>query len=58
MRDVKIGIGICTFRREEFVRKNLKILKEAILEKDSSPLYGHMEVFIADNGRTLENGKR
>ena len=54
MRDVKIGIGICTFRREEFVRKNLKILKEAILEKDSSPLYGHMEVFIADNGRTLE----
>lgn len=54
VRDVKIGIGICTFRREEFVRKNLKILKEAILEKDSSPLYGHMEVFIADNGRTLE----
>ena len=35
VRDVKIGIGICTFRREEFVRKNLKILKEAILEKDS-----------------------
>ena len=27
VRDVKIGIGICTFRREEFVRKNLKILK-------------------------------
>ncbi len=57
LRDIKIGIGICTFRREEFVKKNLKILKESILENKASPLYRHMEVFIADNGRTLESGE-
>lgn len=54
VRAVKIGIGICTYRRETFVRKNLKILKESILENNKSPLYGHVEVFIADNGRTLD----
>ena len=45
LRDIKIGIGICTFRREEFVKKNLKILKESILENKASPLYRHMVVF-------------
>lgn len=54
IRNVKLGIGICTFRREEYVRKNLAVLCESILENESSPLYGRMEVFIADNGRTLD----
>lgn len=57
LRNVKLGIGICTFRREEYVRKNLSILRESILENKSSPLYGRMEVFIADNGRTLDPGE-
>ena len=53
VREVKIGIGICTYRREAFVRKNLKILRDCVLENKSSPLYDHVEVFVADNGRTL-----
>ncbi len=54
LRNIRLGVGICTFRREEYVRKNLKILRSSILENEGSPLYGRMEVFIADNGRTLE----
>ncbi len=54
VRNVKMGIGICTFRREAFVKKNMKILKESILDNKISPLYGHMEVFISDNGKTLD----
>lgn len=54
IKNVKIGIGICTFKREAFIEKNIRILNEAILENEASPLYGHLEVFIADNGKTLE----
>jgi GT2 family glycosyltransferase len=50
----KIGIGICTFKREAFIEKNIKILNEAILENECSPLHGHLEVFIADNGKSLD----
>lgn len=57
MRDIKIGIGICTFQRESFVRKNLKILRDSILENKLSPLYNHMEVFIADNGKTIDSSE-
>lgn len=53
IKRVKIGIGICTFQREHFIEKNLKILNETILENRGSPLWGHMEIFIADNGKSL-----
>jgi len=54
VRNVKIGIGICTFRREAFIEKNLRILREAVLENADSPLYGHLEVFVSDNGKSLD----
>lgn len=54
VRNVKIGIGICTFKREAFIEKNLRILKETILENNESPLKDHLEVFIADNGKSLD----
>ena len=54
VRYAKIGICICTFRRESFIEKNLKLLNQAILENPSSDMYGHLEVFISDNGQTLD----
>lgn len=54
IRDIKIGIGICTFRREAYVERNLKLLNETILQNQDSPLWGHVEVFISDNGKSLE----
>lgn len=50
---VKIAVGICTFRREEFVKKTLKTLKETVLDREDSPLQGHLYVYVSDNGQTL-----
>ena len=55
LKDVKLAADICTFRREEYVRNNLALLKTSILENEASPLYGKMDVFLVDNGRTLKN---
>ena len=52
--DVKIAIGICTFCRESFIEHNLQLLNKYILENPSSELYGRLEVFISDNGKTLD----
>lgn len=53
-RNVRIGIGICTFKREEFITKIIGILNERVFENSSSMLNGHLEVFISDNGKTLD----
>ena len=54
---VKIGIGICTFKRESFIEHNLDILNKYILNNSLSELYGHLEIFISDNGKTLDINK-
>lgn len=54
VRDIRIGVGICTFCREDFIKKNLHILQKEILDNKESPLYGRLKVHIADNGRTLD----
>jgi GT2 family glycosyltransferase len=54
IRPVKLGIVICTFKREKFVKNNIKLLSEDILQNRDSPLWGKVEVFISDNGQSLE----
>ena len=54
IRNVKIAIGICTFKREAYVTKNIGILNEHIIENQNSDLNGHLEVFVSDNGQTLD----
>lgn len=51
--EVNLALGICTYRREDYVKKNVtSVIREAI-ENPDSPLYEHLEVFISDNGQTL-----
>lgn len=54
--DLKVNfmIDICTFKREKYVYRNLKLLREQILENPESPLYRHMYVHISDNAKTLD----
>lgn len=52
---VKIGIGICTYKRESFVLKNLKAIQNAILDNPQSELYDKLEIIVSDNGQTLQN---
>jgi len=51
--EVELAIGICTFRREEFVTKTLTTLTKTVFEQETSPLHGHLYVYVADNGQTL-----
>lgn len=52
--DVNIAIDICTFKREKFIERNLKILNESILNNPKSNLYNHLKIYISDNGKTLD----
>ncbi len=54
LNPVNIAIDICTFRRESFVKRNIGVLNREIIENGSHPLHGHLDVFISDNGKTLD----
>ncbi|MFR6291597.1 MAG: hypothetical protein ACLUKQ_09095 [Peptococcaceae bacterium] len=53
LREVDLAINICTFKREAFVLKNLEILNENILNNEKNELSKHLQIFISDNGQTL-----
>ena len=55
IRDVKIGLGICTYRREQYVFNNMKNLCKSILNNRDSKISNKIEVFISDNAGTLLN---
>ena len=50
---VRIACCFCTYRREKEIIQNVRRLYDDIINDPASPLHGHMEVFIADNGQTL-----
>ncbi|MBP3891991.1 MAG: glycosyltransferase [Solobacterium sp.] len=53
LNEVNIAINITTFRREPFVKRNIDILRKNIIDNPESELYGHLRVYISDNGQTL-----
>lgn len=54
LRPVNIGIDICTFRREVYVARNLKKLREHLLDRPSEKAGQHLRVYVIDNGQTLD----
>ena len=54
IQPVKIAIDICTYKRERFIEKNLKLLNDRFLENQDSFLQGKLEVFVSDNAHTLD----
>jgi hypothetical protein len=52
-RDVRIVVNVCTYRREEYVRRNVAALRTGILENPDSPLGTRLCVFVSDNAGTL-----
>lgn len=53
VRPVKIGLNICTYKRERFVAKNVVALRKNFLENPESYMFDKLEVFISDNAQTL-----
>jgi len=51
--EIRIACCICTFRREAFVKRNVEMMIRELMDNPKSALYGRMEIYIADNGRTL-----
>ena len=51
---VHIAIGICTYRREKYINRTLKLLSNEFLHKTKSPLYGNLKIYVSDNGKTLD----
>ena len=54
VNDVNIAINICTFMREKYVYRNMKILKEYIFDNLNCDLRNRLKVFITDNGNSLD----
>ena len=51
---VKLGLVICTFKREAFVTKNVRTLTDEFLSKPESGMSKNLEIFISDNAGTLD----
>lgn len=54
-RSVKLGIGICTYKREEYVKNNLKNINDYIFNNKNCSLKSKLEIFISDNAQTLHS---
>ena len=52
--DIKIALIICTYKREEFIYKNLGILNECFWADPNSEMNGNLEAYISDNACTLD----
>ena len=52
-REIWIAVDICTYRREECVRKTVEALRTAVIENPDSPLGGRLSIFVSDNAGTL-----
>lgn len=51
LRDNSLAVCICTFKREEFITKNIRLFENFI---ESNPsLKGKIKLFISDNGKSL-----
>ena len=50
---IKFAIGICTYKREEFLKANVSKILNNILNNKDSCINDKIEVYIADNGQTI-----
>ncbi len=53
-KEVKLALNICTFKREKYLLRNLSVLRDNFLGDPDSELYGRVEIFITDNGNTID----
>lgn len=51
---IRAALNICTFKREEYVIRNVSNICETLLENPESSIRDSLEVFVVDNGQTLE----
>ncbi|MCQ2791924.1 MAG: hypothetical protein MJ208_00200 [Bacilli bacterium] len=52
IKNINLGIGICTYKREKYVTQNISSLTNAIKLNNC---FSNLQIFIADNGNTLQS---
>lgn len=55
--DIGLAINICTFKREKYVYKNMKMLEDEFLLNKDSELNGRLYVNISDNAKTIDTSQ-
>ncbi len=53
IRDIRISLATTTFKKEDYIKKNISLLKSKVLCEDSD-LKDNIFVHVIDNGRTLD----
>ncbi len=54
LNNINIALNICTYNRNEYIYRNIEILKYRLLDNEFSPLYGHLDIYISDNAENLD----
>lgn len=54
VNQIKLGAVICTYKREKFVYKNLKLFEDVFFNNETSLLQSNLDLFIIDNAHTLD----
>ena len=54
LRDVVLAINICTFKREEYLYRNVRLLLDNVVNNISNSLYQKVYIYITDNAQTVD----
>ncbi|QOX65077.1 glycosyltransferase family 2 protein [Anoxybacterium hadale] len=57
LNQVSIAAAICTYKREDYVYRNLQTVKNYIDRNEDSPYKNNISFLIIDNGHTLDQSK-
>lgn len=51
--ELRLACCICTYRKEDFVRRNVELILEGMADGRCPSLDGRLEIYIIDNGESL-----
>lgn len=57
LNPTKLAAVICTYKREDYVKRNLQHLNQSIFAQPQQEIARHVEVFVVDNGKTLDRAE-
>ena len=57
INDAQVAVVICTYRREDFVYRNIERVKEDIYKDETCSIRDNVSFYIIDNGKTLDKSR-
>lgn len=54
LQDVRIALNMCTYMREKYILKNVRKIRDTLMDNPESPLYNNLFIYITDNAMTLK----